>query len=107
MRSIRKQASNLTKALRLLLTLNLLLSPVVAQQPSQQGTGEVIRVLSELVLSNVVVRDKNGNFVRGLKPENFTILEDNKPQKIASFDFEDVNAAPTQGPDQAVVLGTP
>ena len=93
--------------LRILLIANLLLSPVAAQQSLEQGTGNVIRVLSELVLSNVVVRDKNGNFVRGLKPENFTILEDNKPQKIASFDFEDVDAAPpAPGPQQATVLGT-
>jgi hypothetical protein len=54
--------------LRILLIANLLLSPVAAQQSLEQGTGNVIRVLSELVLSNVVVRDKNGNFVLGLKP---------------------------------------
>ena len=36
---------------------------------------------SDLVLVNVTVRDKSGKFVPGLKPENFTILEDNKPQK--------------------------
>ncbi len=47
---------------------------------------------TELVLVNVSVRDKNGNFVRDLKPEDFTILEDGKPQKIVSFDLENIDA---------------
>ena len=49
--------------------------------PAQQQGDYTFRVQSDLVLVNVTVRDKNGNFVRGLKPEDFTILEDNKPQK--------------------------
>jgi len=61
---------------------------------SQQDSEYLIHVQSDLVLVNVTVRDKNGNFIRGLKPENFTILEDNKPQKILSFDTENVDAAP-------------
>src|ERR1700691_4836094 len=62
--------------------------------PSQQESRYVLHVESDLVLVNVTVRDKNGNFVPGLKPENFTILEDNKPQKIVSFDVENVDAVP-------------
>jgi len=60
--------------------------------PSQQESDYLIHVQSDLVLVNVTVRDKNGNFVQGLKPENFTILEDNKPQKVVSFDVENVDA---------------
>src|ERR1700761_4707082 len=62
----------------------------------QQQTDYVFRTGSELVLVNVTVRDKSGNFVQGLKPENFTILEDNKPQKVVSFDVENVDAVPPQ-----------
>jgi VWFA-related protein len=62
--------------------------------PSQQESDYLIHVQSDLVLVNVTVRDKNGNFVQGLKPENFTILEDNKPQKVVSFDVENVDAVP-------------
>jgi VWFA-related protein len=76
------------KAAAVLLLLVLLCPPL----PSQQESGYVLHVESELVLVNVTVRDKNGNFVQGLKPENFTILEDNKPQKIVSFDVENVDA---------------
>src|SRR5271170_1825651 len=65
-----------------------------AAAPSQQEPEYVLHVESDLVLVNVTVRDKNGNFVQGLKPENFTILEDNKPQKVLSFDVENVDAVP-------------
>ena len=62
---------------------------------------------SELVLVNVTVKDKSGNFVQGLKPENFTILEDNKPQKVVSFDVENVDAVPPQDVTQAKPLPAP
>jgi len=61
---------------------------------SQQDSEYLIHVQSDLVLVNVTVRDKNGNFIQRLNPGNFTILEDNKPQKILSFDTENVDAAP-------------
>src|SRR5271154_7583245 len=78
------------KAVAALLTLVLL----CAASPSQQQSDYLIHVQTDLVLVNVTVRNKNGNFVQGLKPENFTILEDNKPQKIVSFDVENVDAVP-------------
>ena len=100
-------------ALAILLISAMALPSVSAQQASQQASDTVIKVTSELVLTNVTVRDKNGKFVRGLKPEDFTVLEDSKPQQVVSFDFEDVDAAQmpaqdqvqTQEPQQAVVLG--
>ncbi len=44
----------------------------------------------ELVYVNVVVRDKNGAPVRGLKREDFALLEDGKAQTITTFGFEEV-----------------
>jgi VWFA-related protein len=69
--------------------------------PSQPQSDYLIHVQSDLVLVNVTVRDKSGKFVQGLKPENFTILEDNKPQKVISFDMENVDAAPPPDVTQA------
>src|SRR5713101_7009310 len=40
---------------------------------------------SRLVLVDVVVTGKRGDFVRNLKPADFTLLEDGKPQKISAF----------------------
>ncbi len=80
---------------------------VCASLPAQQANDYTFRVQSNLVLVNIAVRDKNGNFVRGLKPKDFTILEDNKPQKIDSFDVEDVDALATQDVAQAKPLASP
>ncbi|MGA3106424.1 MAG: VWA domain-containing protein, partial [Terriglobales bacterium] len=64
------------------------LTLLCAASLSQQSSEYVFRAESDLVLVNVTVKDKSGKFVAGLKPEDFTILEDNKPQKIVSFDVE-------------------
>ena len=53
---------------------------------------------TELVLVNVVVRDKNGSVVRGLKQDDFSITEDDKPQTITSFDFEELDRADAAAP---------
>src|ERR1700732_429281 len=75
-----------------------LLSPVVplaSQEPDKQAAGPApIRVSTELVLVNVVARDKKGNPVRDLKQGDFTLYEDGKKQQIATFDFEDVDQLP-------------
>jgi VWFA-related protein len=63
-------------------------------QSSSPDMGYVLRAESDLVLTNVVVRDsKTGNIVTGLKQSDFTVLEDGKPQQISSFDFESVDMA--------------
>ncbi len=49
----------------------------------QQET--VIRSSVRLVQVSVVVEDKKGNPVTGLKQEDFTVLDEGKPQKIAFF----------------------
>jgi VWFA-related protein len=70
-------------------------SPYVgrSQQPDTSGAF-TLKVQSDIVLTNVVVRDKKtGEVVRGLKASDFTILENGKPQTIASFDYENVNEA--------------
>ncbi len=75
--------------------------------PSQQPADYTFRVQTDLVLVNVTVRDKSGNFVRGLKPEDFIVVEDNKPQRVVSFDVEDVDAVATQDVAQAKPLPSP
>jgi VWFA-related protein len=72
--------------------------------PAQEQTDYVFHAESDLVLVNVTVRDKSGKFVPGMKPENFTVLEDNKPQKIISFDVENVDAVPAVDVAQAKPL---
>ncbi len=64
-----------------------------------------IRVTSELVLANVVVRDKKGNLVRDLKKDDFTLFEDGKKQQISTFDFENVDQLETVGAAEKTVTG--
>lgn len=65
----------------------------VAQQAAGDGTF-TLKVESNIVLTNVVVRDKKtGEVVKGLKASDFTVLENGKPQKVSSFDFQSVDEA--------------
>jgi len=91
------------RAAAVLLTVVLLGIPL----PSQQPSGYVLRTESDLVLVNVTVRDKSGYFVQGLKPDDFTLFEDNKPQKIVSFDTENVDALPALDVTQTHPLPEP
>lgn len=58
-------------------------------QPSAQDEASHFRVNVVLVQLNVAVTDNKGNYVTGLRPENFAITEDNIPQKIATFEEGD------------------
>jgi len=76
-----------------------------SQSPNPQQPQYRVRVTSELVLVNVVVRDKKGNLVRDLKKEDFTLLEDGKRQAISTFDFENVDELKTAGAAEPTVSG--
>src|SRR5256885_10255129 len=78
-----------------------------APQAPVNSRDYTFKVNSELVLVNLVVRDKQGNLVRGLKSGDFTVYEDGKQQNISSFDFENTEAGPelaTTGPAQQTVV---
>jgi VWFA-related protein len=88
------------------LTAAAVLSAHAQQQPNQSSNQSsfTLKVNSDLVLTNVVVRDKKtGEVVRGLTQKDFTVLENGKPQQISSFDFESVDQA--QPLDEATISG--
>ncbi len=68
------------------------------EQPAQvsnapQG-GFTLKLNSDLVLTNVVVRDsKTGELVTGLKASDFSVYENGKEQRIDTFDYENVDMA--------------
>jgi VWFA-related protein len=61
-------------------------SAVIPAAAAQSGSSFKMRVDVELVTAEIVVLDKKGKPVRGLKKENFRIYEDGKEQEILSFD---------------------
>jgi len=73
--------------------------PKGVQSQVQSSTGvATFSASATLVLEQVNVKDKDGKAIEGLKKEDFTVLEDNKPQTIKFFDYEkldDIVAAPT------------
>src|ERR1041385_2722800 len=79
-----------------LLAIVLLISPIVHAQDDD----DVVRVNTDLVVLNVTVTDKNGQYVKALKKSDFKVYEDGKEvpaSAIASFAFQDA-------PYAAVVL---
>lgn len=81
-----------TTALMPLVCLFLLALNVHAQKknptptPTPVEQDDVVRISTELVQTDVTVFDKDGKFVSGLKPEEFELLIDNKPQPITYFE---------------------
>ncbi|HKS10570.1 MAG TPA: VWA domain-containing protein [Pyrinomonadaceae bacterium] len=59
-------------------------SVVFAQQ--KQSDDEVVRVKSNLVNIDLIVKDKKGKYVADLKAEDFTVVENGVAQKIEFFD---------------------
>jgi VWFA-related protein len=51
-----------------------------------QDDTTTMRVNVDLVQLNVAVTDSKGNYVSGLGPENFSIMEDKIPERIATFE---------------------
>ncbi len=73
-----------------LLCLGLLSSIADAQKKGQPQTtqppDDVIRISTDLVQTDVTVLDKQGRFVEGLRPEQFELLVDGKPQPVTFFE---------------------
>jgi VWFA-related protein len=62
------------------------LSQTLQQTPPQQQDEEVVRISSDLVQTDVLVFDKSGKFVEGLKPEQFELKVDGRAQAVSFFE---------------------
>ncbi len=80
-------------------------NPAVPAQapPSSQEVAPsqtpAIRASSDLVRIDVEVTDKSGKAVKGLTPEQFSISENGKAQKISIFTFQDIEKMETAQSD--------
>ena len=85
----------------LIACLTMLLLPATAQRPAVQtpvkppapGT-PTFKANANLVIIDVSAKDKGGLTVEGLKAEDFTVLEDGKPQKISVFEYQRISSKP-------------
>ena len=65
-----------------------------ATSPASSQSVATIQVTTRLVVLDVVVTDKQGHPVKGLKQSDFTLLADGVPQALASFTEHDASDQP-------------
>jgi VWFA-related protein len=71
---------------------------VAQAQVQQSGTQSdtVFRATTRLVQVDVVVTDSSGNPVKDLNENDFTVLEDGKSQKVASFSLQQMGGSTSE-----------
>src|SRR5215467_14380023 len=74
--------------------IGLLIAAMLLKAQEPQSNTPVVHVDVNLVLLNVAVTDNKGHYVTGLKPSDFTVVEDNIPQKLATFGEGDAPQRP-------------
>jgi len=80
----------------------------MATMPSAQqapGAKPVFRSGRDLVSVDVVVRDKNGEVVRGLTAADFEIREDGRPEQVLTVSFQQIDAKPAAPGAAPALLG--
>jgi VWFA-related protein len=60
--------------------------PNASNAPQAKEAEEVVRISTELVQTDVMVFDGSGKFVDGLKPEQFELRVDGRPQQVVFFE---------------------
>lgn len=62
----------------------------LAGQAVTSNPGATFSVNADLVVLNVTARDRAGDFISTLRPEDFRVYEDGRPQEIRLFRHEDI-----------------
>src|SRR4030095_1890790 len=88
----RPMAPRLLFRIALLSVAGPLLATFAAAQRPQGRSDEVVRVNTELVQTDFMVFDKQGNFVDGLKSDQFVLKVEGKPREITFFDRIDAGS---------------
>jgi VWFA-related protein len=80
------------------------LNPRAAQPaPQQQEQTFTLNINTQLVVETVVVKDKDGKNIKGLTKDDFTITEDNMPQTISVFEYQELDETPVTLPDGGAI----
>src|SRR5436190_20691574 len=93
----------MTRAIPLCLWLPMMVGAQI--KPAEPlDSGLVLRFDVDLVQVDAVVTGRDGRRVAGLKPEDFEVLQDGKPQKITRFLYVGAEAERRQAPRAMVIL---
>jgi len=74
-------------------------TPQQAPPPPPPAGTTVLQAGTQLVVVDVVVEDKNGNPIHGLKVEDFHLTEDKTPQTVRHFEEHSTQNPPPRGPE--------
>ena len=66
------------------------LAQEAAPTADEAATQPTFSTAAQLVVQTVTVKDRDGNPIEGLKPEDFTITENNVPQSIAFLEYQEL-----------------
>ncbi|HKO97195.1 MAG TPA: VWA domain-containing protein [Pyrinomonadaceae bacterium] len=80
------QISHLLRPVLMILWLGLCVSSIAQVNKPETKLDDVVRVTTQLVQTDVLVLDNKGQFVEGLKPENFEIKINGKPRPVSFLD---------------------
>jgi VWFA-related protein len=72
-------------------------APPPSANKTAPGGKATIRSTVSLVEIDVQITNRDGKPVKGLKQEQFSITEDGKPQKISTFEYNDIEQIETAG----------
>src|SRR5438552_18535945 len=101
----------MSACLSLLVTSAVFLAAIPCQSQDKKQTkstdDDVIKVTSNLVSLDVIVKDKKGKAITDLKPEDFTISENGVPQKIEFFDSTLTTGSEASKPVNAIASTEP
>ncbi|HSW48953.1 MAG TPA: VWA domain-containing protein [Bryobacteraceae bacterium] len=85
-----------------------LLAWLLAASGQQQQNAPLIQqpykleTTTQLVVVNVSAKDRSGNPIENLKPSDFTVTEDGKPQAIKVFEYQRLEESPLPPPAPAL-----
>lgn len=90
-------------------------APAPAAPSAQSGTqaqtlhlsSSVLRAQSQIVRIDVEVTDGKGRPIKGLRPDQFTITDDGKIEKISAFSYADIEQMETAGPEESKPIVVP
>ncbi len=78
--------------------------PPVLAKPGESPSVAARPATDRRVTLDVQAADKSGAPIRGLQQQDFTLLDDNQPQKIVSFQAVDAGAAASSDPPVEVII---
>src|SRR5258706_3609007 len=77
------------------------------KEAKKSADDDVVKVTSNLISLDLIVKDKKGKAITDLKPEDFTVSENGVPQKIEFFDSTLTSGSDAGQPTNATVSTQP